>query len=1191
MTGAAAGEWAGDDPAAGTATRGPLTLGQRRLWFLTRLHPGSSEYHMPQVTRLRGPLDVAALADALHDVVRRHGILRTRFPVAADGEPVQEVLDGWRPPVELLDLEGATGAAPARAEGPDLDGPAAVDGAVPAGADGTDGADLGEPARLADVSALVAGRVNAPFEITEAPPIRASVLRLGPDDHVLCIVLHHLLADDWSLGVLFRELSAGYAARLAGVPADLPPLPMQYLDHARADRRRLAAGREESWRYWIGELAGAEPLDLVTDAPRPPAMTTAGAFAGHRLPPGLAEDVRGLCRVGRTTPFMTLLAAYLALLGLYTGQSQIRVGSPVSSRDRAELEPLIGFFLTTVVLRGDLTADPTFRELLSRVKATAVGAYGHLDAPFEELISHLALRREPDRNPLFDTMFMVHGTQADELRLAGLVAGPFDPGHQQAKFDLVVEVHTGDDGWRLQANYRPELFEPATITLLLRRFEGLLRCAAQTPDAPLSTLYDRLAAAEPDPSANPAGPASDAPAPDDPAHIDSGPGAPAHIDSGPGAPAHIDSGPGEPAPGEPARVEPPSAGLVELLTAAATAYPETAAVSGVDGALSYAELHRRADRLARLLRRRGARRDHLVAVCLDPGPDLVVALLAVLTAGAAYLPLDPGHPRRRLAYLLADGGAELLVTTSRLRDRLDPAGCEVVDLDLVDLDLVGPDRLGRAEEPSTRPSGAEPSTVGRPGGEPGTRRPDTASDPLAYAIHTSGSTGQPKAVGVPLTALAARVRWMVEAYRIGPGDRVLQFSSASFDTFGEETYPALVGGATLVVPPSRAELPDFLATPAGQELTVLDLPTSYWHELVADLAGIAWPARLRLLILGGEQVRPDALGRWFEAFGDRVEVFNTYGPTEATIIATAHRLTPADATGRPPIGRPLPGTTAHVHRPGGGPVPVGVPGELLLGGAGLARGYLGRPELTAQRFVEYDGGRRYRTGDRVRWRPDGVLEFLGRLDDQLKVRGHRVEPGEVEAAIVAHPDVRHAVVTADGDARLVAHLVPEPGATAPSPAQLRAHLSELLPPHLHPDAYGVLAALPLTPNGKVDRRALPAPTSVAPAPGGTPVAPRTDAERLVGQVWTEVLGVERVGVHDDFFELGGHSLLATRMAARLRGVAGVTVPLHTIFRRSTVAELAEAVEDLLIAEIEQLDEEEVANLLAIDGVTTRSPDG
>ncbi|MEO3926687.1 amino acid adenylation domain-containing protein [Micromonosporaceae bacterium B7E4] len=1111
MTGATTGQRADDDPAPGT-TRGPLTLGQRRLWFLTQLNPGSSEYHMPQVTRLRGPLDVAALTGALHDVVRRHGILRTRFPVDADGEPVQEVLDGWRLPVELDELDGAVETAPAA----------------------VDGADLDEPARLAYASAVVADRVNTPFEITVAPPVRASVLRLGPDDHVLCIVLHHLLADDWSLGVLFRELSAGYAARLAGLPAELPPLPMQYLDHARAEQRRLAAGREESWRYWSAELAGAEPLDLVTDAPRPPNMTTAGAFVGHRLPPGVAEEVRGLCRVGRTTPFMTMLAGYLALLGLYTGQSQIRVGSPVSSRDRAELEPLIGFFLTTVVLRGDLSGDPSFRELLARVRTTAVGAYGHLDTPFEELISHLALRRDPDRNPLFDTMFMVHGSQAGELRLSGLVAGPFDPGHQQAKFDLLVEVHTGDDGWRLQANYRPELFEPATVMLLLRRFEGLLRHAAQAPDEPLSTLYERLAGDEPDPTAGPAGTA----------------------------------------PGTHARVEPPPpAGLVELLAAAATAYPNTIAVSGVDGALSYAELHHRVGRLARLLRRHGARRDHLVAVCLEPGPDLVVALLAVLTAGAAYLPLDPGHPRRRLRYLLADGGAGLLVTTGGLRDRLGAAGCEVVDLD----------RMRWADEPSTEPaelSGTELSDV---------ERPDSESDPLAYAIYTSGSTGQPKAVGVPRSALAARVRWMVEAYRIGPADRVLQFSSASFDTFGEEVYPTLVGGATLVVPPARAELPDFLATPAGQELTVLDLPTSYWHELVADLAGIAWPARLRLLILGGEQVRPDALGRWFEAFGDRVEVFNTYGPTEATIIATAARLTPADATGRPPIGRPLAGTTAHVHRPDGAPVPVGVPGELLLGGAGLARGYLGRPELTAQRFVEYDGERRYRTGDRVRWRLDGALEFLGRLDDQLKVRGHRVEPGEVEAAIVAHPDVRHAVVTADGDARLVAHLVPEPGTEAPSPAQLRAHLSELLPPHLHPDAYGVLAALPLTANGKVDRKALPAPTSTA--PGGTPVAPRTDAERLVGQVWVEVLGVERVGIHDDFFELGGHSLLATRMAARLRGVVGVAVPLHTIFRRSTVAELAEAVEDLLLAEIEQLDEDEVANLLAIDDVAERLPEG
>jgi acyl-coenzyme A synthetase/AMP-(fatty) acid ligase/acyl carrier protein len=419
---------------------------------------------------------------------------------------------------------------------------------------------------------------------------------------------------------------------------------------------------------------------------------------------------------------------------------------------------------------------------------------------------------------------------------------------------------------------------------------------------------------------------------------------------------------------------------------------------------------------------------------------------------------------------------------------------------------------------------------------------------------------------------------MAAHYRITPADRVLQFSSVSFDTFGEELYPCLAGGATLVVPPgSRAELPDFLATPDGQALTVLDLPTAYWHELVDDLPAIAWPPGLRLLILGGEQVRADAVARWFAAFGDRVEVVNTYGPTETTIIATAARLTAADAAARPPIGYPIADTCVHVLDRYGAPVPDGVPGELVIGGAGLADGYLGRPELTAARFAPWHGQPHYRTGDRVRRRADGALEFLGRLDRQFKVRGHRVEPGEIEAALTGHPSVHHAAVVVDDRRRLVAYLVPQPGTAAPTGAQLRAYLADLLPAYLHPDAYGVLDSLPLTTTGKIDVSALPPVAATAEA---TAVEPRTDAEWLVARVWTDVPGIERVGAHDDFFELGGHSLLATRVAARLRSATGIEVPLRTIFRNTTVAELAEAVEELLIADIEALNEDEVRRMLA-----------
>jgi amino acid adenylation domain-containing protein len=1023
----------------------PLTPGQHRLWLLSRLDGGAVEYHIPLAWRIRGPLDAAALAAALVDVVDRHDALRTRIP-APDGEPVQEVVAGWRLPVDVRDLTPH------------------------------------------EARERVTALTNEPFDLAAAPPVRAAVYRLGPDEHVLCLALHHVVVDAWSLDILFREVAAGYAARRTGRAAELPPLPLGFLDYAATVD---GSAREESLRYWTAQLAGLRPLEWCTDRPRPAARSSRGAFTGFPLGPTAADDLRTLRRVGRTTPFMTLLAVHFALLGLHTGQDDIAVGSPLSARDRSDLEPVVGFFLTTLVLRGDLSGDPSFRELLTRVKATTVAAYEHPDVPLEELTTRLGVARDPARTPLFDTMLIVHAGEQARLELPDVRCEYFDPGHQEVKFDLTVEVFAGGPAPEVVVNHRADLFEETTIARLAGRFAALLRHAAAAPDAPLSQLYRRVARDEERPT--------------------------------------------------PCAGDDPGPGVLELLAARVAADPAAVAIRAGSVELTYAELDERTARLAGALRGAGT----LVAVALEPGADLIVALLAVLRAGTAYLPLDPEHPRARLEHVLTDSGASVVVTTSALAPGLPLEGRRVLCVD----------------EPLPAPAALQPGCAS------------------AYAIYTSGSTGRPKAVSVPHSALASRVRWMVQVYGLRPGDRVLQFASASFDTFGEEVYPALAAGATVVVPDTaRAELPDFLASPAGQQITVLDLPTAYWHELVSDPAAIAWPAGLRLLILGGEQVRADALHRWFAAFGDRVEVWNTYGPTEATIIATAARLTAADADRRPPIGHPLGGTCVHVRASDGGPVPAGVPGELFIGGVGLALGYLGRPELTASRFPDLDGVRHYRTGDRVRERPDGALEFLGRFDDQLKVRGHRIEPAEVEAALVAHPRVRHAIVTVDVAGRLVAHLVPAPGAAVPTPRELRTHLTELLPAAQHPEAYGVLAALPLTPTGKVDRAGLPPVERAAPATATRP--PETDAERLVAAVWVDVLGTDAFGVDDDFFDLGGHSLLITRVAARIRAAAGVELPLRTLFLRRTAAELAEAVEDAVLDELEALDEDEAERLLA-----------
>jgi amino acid adenylation domain-containing protein len=1090
----------------GVATRAPLTTGQQRLWLLDQVDPGSLEYHIPFAHRLRGPLDPQALCAALDDVVQRHGMLRTRF-VVADGAPVQEVLDGWHCEVERIDLGGRP-----------------------------------LPEREATALALAAERSTTPFDLAAAPPLRAALARLGDDDHLFCLVLHHILADDWSLTLLWSQLAEFYEARLAGRPADLPALPVRYTDHARGEADRPASERAASLEYWERTLSGAERLDLATDRPRPPELTTRGTFDGFDLGAQAAAGLRTLCRAGRTTPFMTLMAGYLALLHLYTGQDDISVGTPVSGRNNPEVENLIGFFLGTVVLRGDLSGDPTFRELLARVKTSMIEAFGHADVPAEDLMSRLGLRRDPSRTPFFDTMFIVHGSRTGPgLVLPGIDVDFTDPGHHFVKFDLTLECFHAPGVLTVDASYRTDLFDAETIALMVNRLGTLLRCAAEAPDLPLSALTRRLVAAE---SA-----AAESATP---------------VARGACAPEASD-GPG----------------VVELLSAQARATPLAVAVHAGGDEVTYAELHRRAAAVAEALRARGVGRDDLVGVCLSAGLDQITALLAVIRAGAAYLPLDPAYPSRRLAYLIADSRVRLVVTTRSLLDDL-PTDADTVDVLLLDdlptdadtVDVLLLDDL---------PTDADTVDVLLLDDLPTDADVDDPApdlDAAAYAIYTSGSTGQPKAAVITHGALAVRVRWMRDNYRITPADRVLQFSSASFDAFGEELYPCLSSGAALVVPPcSRAELPDFLATPVGQAVTVLDLPTSYWHELVADLDSISWPPGLRLLILGGEQIRLDSLARWFEAFEDRVEVFNTYGPTETTIIATAARLTPADAATRPTIGTPIAGTCVHVLDEHGDELPSGVPGELVIGGGGLAREYLFRPELTATRFISFCGHRHYRSGDRVRFRQDGSLDFLGRLDDQFKVSGHRVEAAEISAALTAHADIRHAVAALDAGGRLVAYLVPESTRKAPAPAQLREHLAELLPVAVHPQAFAVLDTLPLTPNGKIDRAALAAAPLLEDDRSAGFEEPSGMGERLVAEVWAEVLGRGGISRYDDFFDLGGHSLLAVRVSARLRAAAGVEVPLRTIFRNTTVAELAVALEELVIADLEALDDEEVDRLL------------
>ncbi|RGA03729.1 amino acid adenylation domain-containing protein [Microbispora triticiradicis] len=1056
--------------------RAPLSPDQERLWLLQKLDPRDASYTMYLVRRLRGPLDRDALEGAIADVVARHEGLRTRFE-EEDGVPWAVAEPAGSPPP--VAWPAATGEEHA--------------------------------------GRLVAERVNAPFDLAEGVPLRVAVIGIGPLDHVLCVTMHHIIGDGWSLGILLDDLAECYTARLRGRAPELAPLPVHPSDYARWQRRRA----ERAVPYWQERLADPPPADLPygiggigggdADGAESGEGHGQGGFQIVRVGPEVADRLDRLAREHRTTLFTVLMAAYQVLLHRHSGHDDVLVGTVVAGRERVELEPLIGYLTQTVVLRGDLGGDPAFSELLRRTGREALTAMSKTSVPFER-IGHPA-------QALMPTVFILHTQDVGPTRPFGdLSVGFFPDGFRQVKLGLYTEAWRDGAGITVSFGHDGSSGSPheaEAVRRLAERFLLLLASVADEPHRRISELSVWTGDDEAD-IRTLAGDGADVPGPTVP----------------------------------------------EMIAETVRRTPEAVAVVCGETEVTYGELDRRADRLAAALRGSGVRPGDVVGVRLPRSAEAIVALLAVWRAGAAYLPFEPDEPDERMAFSLADAGATHVITT-----RTPPAGLTAVD-----------PAGGLAEEEAAagerRPDG--PYEEGPDG--PYETRPED----VAYVISTSGSTGRPKGVAVEHRAIAARIRWMRREYGLTPGDRVVQFASLSFDTHLEEVFPALAAGATLVLlPGGAATLPDLLAAPGGERITVLDLPTAYWHHLVEEIDQIAWPPALRLVIIGGEQASGGAVTRWRRRFGDGVRLLNTYGPTEAAVIATWADLG-ADlraglgaAHGRPPIGRPVGATTVHLLDAAGVPVPQGAIGELVVGGAGVARGYLRRPALTAAAFVPDPAGppgaRRYRTGDRARWNQAGELEFLGRLDGQLKVRGFRIEPGEVEARLLDHPGVGQAFVTVHAE-ELVAYVT----GTATG-EELAAHLARTLPRHLVPTAWVGLDALPLTSRGKVDRAALPAPVR---GPSAGHVPPSTDAELLVAEVWAELLGVASVGADDDFFALGGHSLLATRIAARLRRTTGVEVPVRTIFERRTVADLAVALEDLLVAELEGMSEEEAERLLS-----------
>ncbi|WP_446326855.1 non-ribosomal peptide synthase/polyketide synthase [Burkholderia pseudomallei] len=1038
----------------------PMSFAQQRLWFLARMGGLGDAYHMPIAVRLRGALDVDALQRALSRIVSRHDALRTTF--ALEGEqPVQRVHadDGAGLRLRIDDLRGCADAGARRAR-------------------------------------ILAGQASEPFDLARGPLVRGALVREADDVHTLCVTIHHIVSDGWSIDVFCRELSELYRAFAGGQPDPLPPLPVQYADYAAWQQRGIGgAALHAQAEYWRDALAGAPTLlELPTDRPRPPQPDYAGATVGLALDAPLTAGLRALARRHGATLFMTVFAAWSVLLSRLSRQTDVVIGTPSANRGHAQIEGLIGFFVNTIALRVDLDGAPTVAELLARVKARTLAAQQHQDIPFEHVVERVQPARSLSHSPVFQAMFAWQHASRGEMRLEGLRAEPLDDAARTiAKFDLTLSLRESGDAIDGGLEYASALFERATIErfagYLRRLLEGMVADDTQRVDAlPMLSRDERRDLIE--------------------------------------------------RRNATARPYPANSGVHRLFEAQAARTPDATAI--VDGAttLDYRALDARANRIAHALAHAGVRAGDRVALHLEPSIGLVAAQLAVLKLGAAYVPVDVGNPPARKAFVAQDSGARLVLGDAVLDW---PAAAGVPQRDLAVL-LAGP-------WPSDAPA----------------RAPQCGGDTPAYVMYTSGSSGQPKGVLVTHRGIA-RLAVNSGYATFDASDRFAFASNPAFDASTFEVWTALLNGASIGIV-KRDDLLD-LGALAGKlssiGVTCLFLTTALFNRCVSF--DPAMFARLRCVISGGERADPAVYRKVLEA-GPPRHLLNAYGPTETTTFAAVWEAEPRTlAAQAAPIGRPIGNTSVYVLDAYGAPVPVGVTGEIHIGGPGVAQGYLNRPALSAERFVRdpFVGGdaRMYRTGDLGRWRPDGMLDCIGRADFQVKIRGFRIELGEIEACLLEHGALAQAAVLArddggDGGKTLVAYYVPRAGHEDGAPA-LRAHLAARLPEYMVPAAYVRLSAMPLTPNGKLERRALPAPDERSYVRRDY-AAPQGEIETTLARIWAELFGIERVGRHDGFFELGGHSLLAVRMVARVHDVLGVEVPLRALFADPVLHVFASAV--------------------------------
>jgi amino acid adenylation domain-containing protein/non-ribosomal peptide synthase protein (TIGR01720 family) len=1033
----------------------PTSFAQQRLWFLDRLTPGSVVYNITKALRLTGALNVRALEQGINEVVRRHETLRTTFAIQ-NGESVQVISLTATVALPMVDLSG-----------------------------------LAQEESTINVQRLITEQVCRVFDPSRGPLLRTTLIKLSPKEHILLLSMHHIITDGWSIPIFYRELSQFYDFFANGNGQPVADLPIQYADYAVWQRERIAGQQlEDQFTYWKQQLGDNLPvLDLPTDHPRPSIQTDHGSREFFLLSPALLAALRTLSQQEGVTLFMTLLAAFQTLLYRYTKQEDIVVGSPIANRNRAEIEGLIGFFVNTLVLRTDLSNNPSFRELLQRVRGVALGAYAHQDLPFDKLVEELNPARDLSRTPLFQVMLVLQNAPARTVEFPGLAAESVPVETETAMFDLTLEMTETPNGLKGVIEYNTDLFDATTIQRMIGHVQVLLEGIVADPQQTISEL-PLLADAE----------------------------------------------------RQQLLVEwndtrweyPHDKCIHQLFEEQVARTPDAVAAVFEEQHLTYRELNARANQLARYLRSRGVAPDQLVGICVERSLDMLVAIWGVLKAGGAYVPLDPAYPPQRLAWMLEDAQVRLVLTQRRLVSVMPESQAQLVCWD-TEVDTFAQEN-DRNLDLGTRP------------------------DQLAYTIYTSGSTGKPKGVLISHHNLVYSTRARFAYYR----ERVsglLLLPSISFDASVAGIFWTLCQGGTLFIPATGMEYdPAYLAGLIARHALshLLGLPSVY-ALIVAQTA----PHELRSLavvIVGGEAC-PTALVAQHKAVLPAVSLFNEYGPTEATVWSTVYACESKADRVTVPIGRPIVNTQVYLLDEHLRPVPIGVPGELCIGGAGVARGYLNQPELTNERFIANpfrSGQRLYRTGDLARYLADGNLEYLGRCDDQVKIRGFRIELGEIEAILSQYPGVQMAVVTAHedqlGNKRLYAYFVPIPG-TSPSANELASFLKTKLPTYMLPTGYIALEAMPLAPSGKVDRRALPTPDQTHSESESKYVTPRTPEEEILAGIWTQVLGVARVGIHDNFFELGGDSILSIQVVSRANQ-AGLRLTPRQLFQFPTIAGLA-----------------------------------